>query len=162
MKAQMLTFILQNKKLVAEKLTTYFKNEWIAKHKEGDRLITKVITENEERKNIQHSKYWVHSIKCVANYVPGAEAYVIANKNGKLNYRPLHRHLMVLWAQEQCRPDLIEMYPTKINKKIELVAYVSESFEKLSQKDANDYFNWVSNLVFKHTEKTIEEIVITT
>lgn len=121
-------------------------------------LYFKQINKNKIRSYQQLKKYWSHFIKIYAENFKDYQKFVTIDKNGHFSYDVVHRILTLNWALEKNRPDLIKEVPCLINGKKVFSAIVHINFSDCSQKDFNDFMEWIESSFFRETGKSIKEV----
>jgi hypothetical protein len=140
---------IENKELTAESKKTI-------EHCKEKKLYFKKIQEYQARSIPQLQKYWSHDIKVYASNVSGYDDLIKIDNSGHFDYRLVHRKLTLQWCLDWEHPELIETYMAIIDGHYEKVAVVSISFEKMSQKQMNDFMDYVHKSYFYHTGRELD------
>lgn len=121
-----------------------------SKLKDGQKVSFKKISNKKARVLKHHKRYHAIILPTIANNMSSIDMFIHVNENG-INLDGLHRYLLLRFAYDTGRPELIKMYPTfdiETNNYREM-PYVSESFEKMSQKTFEEYEKWLDTIYTK-------------
>jgi hypothetical protein len=126
----------------------------------AEKLYFEQVTENKARSSSQNRYYRGVVLPVFCANVEGMEKYTIDNGNGKYDYEPAHRYLLLRWAEEKNHYDLIKIVPFR-DKDGDIIegAMVSFSFDNCSHELACEFVEYVCGKFFKKVGVSIEECV---
>lgn len=156
-----INFILSAGSLTPSTDTIKYMNTIKDKMSNGDEIMFQRITKATYRSIQWHKRYWSAELPVIASYVEDIERFVtIVDETGKFDYRMLHRYLMLKFAIDCNRPDLIVYIPTIRDGVDELVPIVSESFNSMTQKDFREYQEFLRMYFLQKTGLDLDEVIV--